>query len=248
MKDKEKKKQVSNLMRSVSRRVGMAVADYKMLADKDKIIVAVSGGKDSLSLLSLLKYRQTFIPIDIELLAVHIDMGIPSFPTAKVIKYLKKQRIPFLVEKIDILKNKGMDNLNCFWCSWNRRKALFQLAGRLGFNKIAFGHHLDDIIETILINLFYRGEIGAMKPCQELFKGKVTIIRPLAYVEEDEIIKLAKELKISKIDNYKCPRSETSKRTMLKKLIASLKKENPAIKKNIFKSLERIREEYLLDK
>ncbi len=244
---KTKDPHISNELFSISKKVGAAIADYQMLDPDDKILIAISGGKDSLSLLKLFKYRQTFIPIPIHIMAVHIDMGIPGFPLNQLKKYFQAEKINYHFEKIDILQGKEWKDINCFWCAWNRRKCLFKIAERFGYNKIALGHHMDDIVETTLLNMFYNGEISTMKPNQELFKGKFHIIRPLAYVKEKDIQQLAFKENLLDIDNIACPNNDTSKRKMIKDLLTTLSRENPAIKKNIFKSLERIKPEYLLD-
>ncbi len=245
---KSKDPNISDELFSISKKVGAAIADYRMIEDGDKIILAVSGGKDSLSLLKLFKYRQTFIPINIEIMAVHVDMGIPDFPLLELEEYFKQEAIKYHIEKIDILKGKEWKDINCFWCSWNRRKCLFQLAKKFGFNKVALGHHMDDIVETTLLNMFYKGEISTMRPMQELFKGTFHIIRPLAYVKEAEIQQMINKEYLNNIDKFKCPHDDSSRRKMLKDLLTHLSVENPAIKKNIYKSLERIKEEYLLNK
>ncbi|MBF0522319.1 MAG: tRNA lysidine(34) synthetase TilS [Candidatus Omnitrophica bacterium] len=243
-----KNQKISRVMGEISKKVGQAIFDYEMLKEGDKVIVAVSGGKDSLCLLKLLQYRQTFIPIDFEILAVHVDYGIPGFPVEKIESYCQSLEIPFHREKIDILKDKTMEELNCFWCSWNRRKALFQLADKLGFNKVALGHHMDDIVETILMNMFFKGEISAMKPNQDFFKGKLAIIRPLAYIYESQIIQMVKKECIPVIEEYTCPHNDTTMRIFMKKTLAQLESKIPKIKQNIFNSLQNIKDEYLLDK
>ncbi len=237
---------VSNIVVSISKRMGKAIADYDMLQDNDKVIIAVSGGKDSLALLNVMLYRQSFIPINVELLAVHIDYGLPGFPTKRLIEYFQEKKIKYIVEKIDFLKEPNMENTNCFWCSWNRRKALFEIAAKLGFNKIALAHHMDDIVETILLNMFFNAEIGAMKPKQELFGGKITIIRPLAYETEEQIMRMAQKEGFDKIDEFDCPNKSSSKREMVKRIISDIGKINPAVKINIFRSLKNIKEDYLL--
>ncbi|MCX5680833.1 MAG: tRNA 2-thiocytidine(32) synthetase TtcA, partial [Candidatus Omnitrophica bacterium] len=206
-----------------------------------------SGGKDSLTLLHVLLYRQKFIPVKIKLMAVHVDSGIPGFPINKLIKHFQKLGVDYMIEKIDFLNGKKMEDIDCFWCSWNRRKALFGLAEKLGFNKIAFGHHMDDIVETILLNLFFRGEIGAMRPKQVLFNGKLAVIRPLAYEREDVIARFAKAQKLENLCRYCCPHSSTSQRSTMKKILKALEKENPSVMVNVFRSLQNIRKDYLLD-
>lgn len=238
---------ISSELRIISKKMGKAIADYDMLQHGDRVLVAVSGGKDSLSLLHLLRLRKAFIPIDIEIKAVHLDNGQPHFPTDRLIRYFEKIDVPYHIEKVDLLQGRDWKDLTCFWCSWVRKKTLFDLADRFGFNKIAVGHHLDDIVETILLNLFYHGEIGAMKPKQEFFGGKLTIIRPLAYESEEMIKRLVKKEGIPSLDKVPCPQNDSSKRMMVKRLLRQLEKENPAIKVNIFRSLQNIKTDYLLD-
>ncbi|MBU1125175.1 MAG: tRNA 2-thiocytidine(32) synthetase TtcA [Candidatus Omnitrophica bacterium] len=231
----------------ISKRVGRAIMDYKMLADGDKIAVAVSGGKDSLTLLRVLKDRQAFVPIKYELLAVHIDMGYPCQHPKILSKHFERLGVKYHIEKIDILEGgkKTRKDISCFWCSWNRRKALFKTADRFGCTKVALGHHKDDIVETILLNLFFHGEISAMVPKQELFKGKITLIRPLAYVEESLIVKFAKT---ADFPHHKCacPNAATSNRTRVGEIINDLEKICPDVKTNIFRSTKRIKQDYLL--
>jgi tRNA 2-thiocytidine biosynthesis protein TtcA len=229
----------------ISKRVGKAIMDYGMLSDGDKIAVAVSGGKDSLTLLRVLNDRKQFVPIKYELLAVHIDLGYPCQHPKILAEYFKKLGVNYHIEKVDILKGKTRKDISCFWCSWNRRKALFETAGRFGCNKVALGHHKDDIVETILLNLFFHGEISAMSPKQELFKGKVIVIRPLAYAEEEMIIRFAKQAGFPH-QKCVCPNSLTSNRSKMTKIIQDLEKVCPEIKTNIFRSLKRIKQDYLL--
>lgn len=229
----------------ISKRVGKAIIDYNMLSDGDKIAVAVSGGKDSLTLLRVLNDRKRFVPIKYELLAVHIDMGYPCQHPKILAEHFKKMGINYHIEKIDILQGKTRKDISCFWCSWNRRKALFEVANRFGCTKVALGHHKDDIIETVLMNLFFHGEISAMSPKQELFNGKIILIRPLAYVDEDLIVRFAKS---ADFPHHKCvcPNSLTSNRTKISNIIKDLKKVCPDVKTNIFRSIKRIKEDYLL--
>ncbi|MCK9603150.1 MAG: tRNA 2-thiocytidine(32) synthetase TtcA [Candidatus Omnitrophica bacterium] len=229
----------------ISKRMGRAIMDYKMLSEGDRIAVAVSGGKDSLTLLRVLNDRRTFVPIKYEILAVHIDLGYPRSFAKPLVKYFKELGVNYHIEKVDVLKKTKRKDISCFWCSWNRRKALFETANRFGCTKVALGHHKDDVIETILLNLFFQGEISAMSPKQELFGGKITLIRPLAYVEEYMIKRFAKEEKLPH-DTCKCPNSFTSNRTKMGNIINELKKVCPDVKTNIFRSVKRIKKDYLL--
>jgi tRNA 2-thiocytidine biosynthesis protein TtcA len=229
----------------ISKSMGKAIMDYKMLADGDKIAVAVSGGKDSLTLLRLLLDRKVFVPIKYEVMALHIDMGYPKSISTKLEKYFKKLKVEYKIIKSDVLKKTGKSKINCFWCSWNRRKELFIAANKLGCTKIALGHHMDDIIETVLLNLFFQGEISSMSPKQKLFKGKIILIRPLAYVEEYLIKRFAKEAKLGH-DACVCPHSITSNRARMGRIIQELEKACPDVKKNIFRSVKRVKKDYLL--
>jgi tRNA 2-thiocytidine biosynthesis protein TtcA len=229
----------------ISKSMGKAIMDYQMLAPGDKIAVAVSGGKDSLTLLRLLIDRQAFVPIKYEVMAIHIDMGYPKSISAKLKRYFKKSNIEYKIIKSDALKKTDKSKINCFWCSWNRRKELFLAANKLGCTKIALGHHMDDIAETFLLNLFFQGEISTMKPKQELFKGKITLIRPLVYVQERLIKQFAKEVKLGQ-DTCICQHSITSNRNRMGRIIQGLEKVCPDIKKNIFRSLKRVKKDYLL--
>ena len=236
------------LLIAVSRRAGKAIGDFGMIEAGDKIAVAVSGGKDSISLLHVLRHRQKIAPIKFEFAAVHIDFEFKDFNPEGLIAYLKREGFPYLIEKVESLKGERWEDIDCFWWSRNRRKALFEIAYRLGYTKIAFGHHMDDIVETILLNQFYRGEIGAMRPKQVLFDGKVVIIRPLAYEREENMRLLAEQLNIQSIGGQsKCANDETSHRMKIKKMLKEFEAENPNISKNIFKSLQRIKTDYLLE-
>jgi tRNA 2-thiocytidine biosynthesis protein TtcA len=230
----------------ISKKTGKAITDYHMIDDGDTVLVAVSGGKDSLTLLRVLEARRRFVPIHYELLAVYVDSGYPRSFAKGIAAYCKKLGVPVHIEKIDlrtaIKKKKG---INCFWCSWNRRKALFEAADRFGCKRVALGHHKDDIVQTILLNLFFHGEISGMCPVQEMFGGKFSIIRPLAYVEERLIRKFAREVDLP-VQECNCPHARVSTRAEVARIIARLERTYPEVKTNIFRSLQRIKKDYLL--
>ena len=229
----------------ISKRVGRAIMDYKMLSDGDRIAVAVSGGKDSLTLLQVLNDRRRFVPIKYDIFAVHIDLGYPRSVAKDLEKYFKKIGVSYHIEKVDVLKKTKKSDINCFWCSWNRRKALFEVAKRFGCTKVALGHHKDDIVETVLLNLFFQGEISAMAPKQELFKGAITLIRPLAYVEECLIKRFVRKAGLPQ-QTCRCPNSITSNRAKMGSIIRDIERVCPEVKTNIFKSVKRIKQDYLL--
>ncbi|MBP9855284.1 MAG: hypothetical protein KBD53_10510 [Candidatus Omnitrophica bacterium] len=243
---KNKIKEIPELLH-VSGRAGKAIKDFNLIQRGDRIAVAVSGGKDSLSLLHVLRHRLKVSPVKFEFIAVHIDFEFSDFDPQKLVEYFKLHDFPYIIEKIDWLKGEKYSDIDCYWWSKNRRKALFQLCGREKLNKIAFGHHIDDIAETIILNQFYRGEIGAMKPNQVLFDGLITLIRPLAYVREDAMRILAEKLGIHTMGQSKCANDDTSHRMIIKKMLREFEQHNPDIVINIFNSLRRIRTEYLIE-
>ncbi|MHB8111104.1 MAG: tRNA lysidine(34) synthetase [Syntrophorhabdaceae bacterium] len=227
-----------------TKKTGKAIWDYKMLADGDRVLLAVSGGKDSLCLLKIMQERLKFVPIHYEVIACHVDMGFSWVNTRILAEHFEKEGIDYrIIQPPEAWKGEE-EKFDCFWCSWNRRKALFDLAASLRANKIAFAHHMDDIVETMLLNLFFQGEIGTMLPYQDMFEGELAIIRPLAYVEEKELTRLSELLRLPVIASS-CPHGDVSKRALVKGIVADLKKHNPNVKKNIFRSLTRIRQDYL---
>ena len=230
--------------------VGKAIHQYQLIQDSDRILVGVSGGKDSLTLLHLLHERKKRVSVDYELIPVHIDLGFESGRTDILRNFFEGKKLPYHIEFTDIGRkaNSSENRENpCFLCSWERRKHLFYLAHRLGCNKIALGHHKDDIIETLLLNMFYSGEIGTMLPIQPLFKGKITLIRPLSLLEEKKTERFAREMGLP-VGPSGCPSSGKTKRKEVKDLIETLTRKNHRVKGNIFRSLSNIKLEYTFAK
>jgi tRNA 2-thiocytidine biosynthesis protein TtcA len=227
--------------------VGKAIHRYGLIQDGDRVLVGVSGGKDSFTLLCLLHERRRRVPIHYELIPVHIDLGFGS-DRSKVLKdFFEEEGLRYHIEYTEIgLKANSPGNWEnpCFLCSWERRKTLFQLAHRFRCNKIALGHHKDDVIETLLLNIFYSAEMSTMLPLQPLFKGKITLIRPLALVEEKNIERFAKERNLP-FGPSGCPASGKTKRKEIKDLLKILEKSNPKIKGNIFRALSNVKWDYL---
>jgi tRNA 2-thiocytidine biosynthesis protein TtcA len=230
---------------ALSKKVGRAIADYQMLKDKDRILVAVSGGKDSLALLKFLVDRRTFVPIHYDLVALHVDLDhrVTQIETLKT--FVEKEGCPFYVKRLNV-RGQSQKKSFCFWCSWNRRKVLFAAAKKYHCTKIALGHHKDDIAETILMNILFEGQISAMMPYQEMFKRELSLIRPLAYVEESEITKLARRHHFPDVES-RCSFSQMSMRSRVKSFINTLRDDCPGVKTNILKSLGRIKKDYLLE-
>ncbi len=241
-------KKETKLFHHLKKWLEMAVMDYTMIEEGDRVLVGVSGGADSLALLDLLNAPMVFVP-RFSVFAVNIDMGFdPSYRDYELLEtYLQENNYAYVMEKTDIgpLAHSDYNRKNpCYLCSRLRRKRIFQIAEEKNCNKIALAHHKDDIIETLLINLFYGREICTMMPKQPVFQGAVSIIRPLAYVREELIKKYAKEREFPKIEN-KCPTSKTSKRIYVKKLLKRLEKDNKLIRENIYKALRHVKVDYL---
>ncbi len=237
------------LSKAENRKIGQAMHDYSMLDDGDRVLVAVSGGIDSLVLSWLLDYWLHKAPIEYEILAVNIDNGFDSSTGDNVEAQLKKINVPFLIERTDFWERaaaaEGGKSV-CYHCSRLRRNRLFAIAEEQGFNKIAFGHHKDDILETFFINLLYAGNLSTMVPRQELFDGRINIIRPMAYLEKSDIRNIAGKIGIQPVKNP-CPKDSDSKRQEARRVVASLADLDPRIKSNIFAALSNIRHGYLLD-
>jgi len=228
--------------------MGKAIHRYGLIQEGDRILVGVSGGKDSLSLLTLLAERAKRVPIHYDLLAVHVDLGFESRGADMLKEFFEAKKIAYHIEptRIAELANGPENRENpCFLCSWERRKRVFSLAQRFGCNKVAFGHHKDDIIETLLLNIFYSAEISTMLPVQPMFDGKITLIRPLALLEERKIERFAKQMGLPYFP-CGCPASGRSKRKKVKELISGLEKENRRVKGNIFRALSNIKLDYTL--
>jgi len=228
--------------------MGKAIHRYGLIQNGDRILVGVSGGKDSLSLLHLLHERSKRVPIRYELMPVYIDLGFSSGRTEILKNFFAMRGLPYHIEFTHIGRraNSPENRENpCFLCSWERRKCLFHLAHRFKCNKIALGHHKDDIIETLLLNIFYSAEISTMVPLQTLFKGKITLIRPLALLEEKKIERFARETALP-FGPSGCPSSGKTKRKVIKDLIEDLSKRDHRVKGNIFRSLSNIKLDYTL--
>jgi tRNA 2-thiocytidine biosynthesis protein TtcA len=244
----DKKDKNTKLFLHLKKWLEKAVLDYSMIKEGDRILIGVSGGADSLALLDLLDSKMIFVP-DFSFIAVNIDMGFdPTYQAYDVLeKYFQDNHYPYVMEKTDIgLKSHSDFNRKnpCFLCSRLRRKRIFEIADEKGCNKIAFAHHRDDIIETLLINMFYGREISTMMPKQSIFGGKLHIIRPLAYLREELVKKYSRERQFPMVKN-ECPTSENSKRIYVKKLLNDLELDNPDIRHNIFKSMSHVKPDYL---
>jgi len=224
------------------KRVSKALPHYSMIEDGDRIVVAVSGGKDSLTLLRLLRLGRESGAAKYDLVAVHVESDFRCSGCAHretLERVFEDEGVEFGFEHITVTV--GADGKQraptCFWCSWNRRKALFLAAERHGCNKVAFGHHADDVAETALLNLFYHGRLETMEPKVVFFDGKITVIRPLVYVPEREISRFAKAGGFPS-QLCRCPNSLTSERARMKEILKTVEEECPRVKINLYKAIE----------
>ena len=227
---------------------GKAIHHQKMIRDGDHVLVAVSGGKDSLVLLQVLRERLKRIPITYDITAVHVDPGFGGNSAREMAAFFSSRGFDHRIIESDIgPRAHGPENREnpCFLCSRMRRKLLFELADTLQCNRIALGHHKDDIIETLFLNIFYGGSISTMLPVQELFGGKLTVIRPLYLLDEDLIRRYAEAMGFPKIQ-LGCPSAGATKREEIKGMLNGFYRKSRKIKGNIFHALQNVNAEYLL--
>jgi len=239
---------VSYVAKEIKRLTGKAIHTMDMIRHGDHVMVAVSGGKDSLALLWLLKERIKRVPIDYRITAVHVDPGFGANSADQMTSFFLAHGFEFRVIESDIgPKAHGPQNREnpCFLCSRLRRKLLFQTAEEIGCNRMAFGHHKDDLIETFFLNVFYGASISTMVPVQGFFGGKLTVIRPFYLVDEDLIRRYAQLMDWPEI-SLDCPTAGSSKREEIKNMLTHFYRSNRKIKGNIFHALQNVNAEYLL--
>lgn len=241
------------LFTRIKNRVGRAIADYNLIEEGDRIAVAVSGGKDSYTLLHILETLRKRAPVRYEIMAINIDSGYPGFRADIIEEHLREHGFTAHMEKTDhygIIKEKRRpDSSYCSICARLKRGVLYGLAQRYNCNKLALGHHMDDFIETLLLNQFFVGSLKAMAPSMLADNGLTTVIRPLVYVPEEDIIPFSRNNRFPVVCCC-CPvcGSADQQRKRMKELLKTLEKENPFVKKSLLKALANVQPRYLLDK
>jgi len=241
----------NKLDKKLCRLVGQAIGDFGMIADGDKVMVCLSGGKDSYTLLDILLKLRERAPISFDLVAVNLDQKQPNFPSDTLPNYLRQLNIPFHIEEQDtysIVKRVIPEGkTTCGLCSRLRRGILYRVADELGATKIALGHHREDILETLLLNMFYGGKLKAMPPKLRSDDGRHLVIRPLAYVPEKLIERYAQSMEFPIIPCDLCGSQPNLQRSAVKKLLRDWERDFPGRIENLFRSLHHIVPSHLLD-
>jgi tRNA 2-thiocytidine biosynthesis protein TtcA len=244
--------EANKLAKRLRRLVGQAVGDFDMLRDGDKVMVCLSGGKDSYAMLDILLHLKAHAPISFELVAVNLDQKQPGFPAHVLPDYLDSIGVPYRIAEQDtysvvkrvIPEGKTM----CSLCSRLRRGVLYRVAGELGATKIALGHHRDDILETFFLNMFYGGKLKTMPPKLVSDDGKHVVIRPLAYCEEADLEAYANARAFPIIPCTLCGSQENLQRKQVKAMLREWQKRYPGRVENIVRSLQSVTPSHLLDR
>ena len=238
--------QANKLFKKITRKAGTTLRDHKMIAEGDRILVGLSGGKDSMILLKVLAERRAAMPFDFHLEAAHVEApGIGyRIDHSKLEEFCQALNIPLHFREIEPDLEKDPSKTACFICSWNRRKELFTLGRELDCNKLALGHHRMDALETLLMNMIYHGSVSSLPYTLEMFDGRVELIRPLMDLDErllEEYATLSGLLKVEK----SCPHEDRTKRERMAQLIKEIESIHGPGPFNMFKSMDKIFEEYL---
>jgi len=231
--------------------VGKAIEDFGMIAAGDRVMVCLSGGKDSYTLLDILMSLQRSAPVRFELIAVNLDQKQPGFPEHVLPEYLERLKVPYRIIEQDtysVVKRVIPEGRTmCGLCSRLRRGALYRFAAENGCTKIALGHHRDDIVETLFLNLFFGGRLKAMAPKLLSDDGRQIVIRPLAYVAERDIARYARGRGFPIIPCKLCGSQENMQRVAIKKMLAQWEREFPGRTESIFSALRHVEPEHLAD-
>jgi len=230
-----------------ARAVGKGINELSMIEEGDRILLGISGGKDSLAMALALALRRKWVPVHYHLEAVMIQWREHQFSDTErdaLAKYFSALGVPFSIITASMRPDSFRGKFNCYLCSRNRKRILFDEIARRGFNKVAFGHHLDDIVETTLMNVCFRGNFSTMMPVQEFFGGKAHVVRPMSRVPERTIANLADHLGLPVV-SVDCEYKEKNVRVLLKPMIRELAKYNKHVKENIYRAAWNVDHNYL---
>ena len=216
--------------------VGKGINDFDMIRDKEDILIGASGGKDSLALAMALSVRRKWLPINYSLHAVMINWiehPIEESYRERLRQYFEDLEIDFEIIDEPQFPSVEPEGYNCYICSRNRRRLLFEIANKRGFRQIALGHHLDDLVETTMMNLFFRGDFATMNPVQEFFEGDLYVIRPMIEIHESTLIRLARTFDLPVVKPV-CPYDQTNIRSQLKPLVKELSHMDRFVREHVF--------------
>ena len=243
--------EANKLAKRLRRNVGQAIVDYNMIEEGDRVMVCLSGGKDSFGMLDVLMYLREHAPIDFELVAVNLDQKQPGFPAEVLPDYLSGLGIPFHIENQDtysIVKRVVPEGkTTCSLCSRLRRGILYRVAGELGATKIALGHHREDMLETLFLNMFFGGKLKGMPPKLVSDDGKNIVIRPMAYCSEKDLAAWAEVRQFPIIPCDLCGSQEQLQRKQVKQMLADWQKRFPGRIESMFRSLQNVIPSHLAD-
>ncbi len=235
----------------IEHQVGKAIADFQMIENGDTVMVCLSGGKDSYTLLEILLTLRRRAPIDFRIVAMNLDQKQPGFPAEVLPNYLSQLGVEYHIETQDtysIVKEKIPEGkTTCSLCSRLRRGIIYSVAHKLGANKIALGHHRDDMIETLFLNMFFGGKLKAMPPKLVTDKGDHVVIRPLAYCAEKDIARFARGMEFPIIPCNLCGSQENLQRQIIKEMLTNWEREYPGRSQTIFTAMQNVAPSHLMD-
>lgn len=240
------KKQERVFMREFFRKTGKAIYDYGLIEKGDKILVGVSGGKDSLALLEVLALRARDPKHNYRVIAAHIAVENVAYEVdrAYIANFCRELQVEIVFRTINARVWEGSEKPACFVCSWHRRKALFEIAKECGCGKLALGHHRDDAVESLLMSMMFNGTIASMPPKLSMFGGKFTLIRPFIYLTNEETARYAGYRKFRK-QKKNCPYEQATNRDAVGRLLKQMENLSPQVRNNLFAAMKNIQQEYL---